>query len=99
PAGFNVQQGGFSLTGVSSPELGLTLKRAANGNLILLVETPAAGKLPARAQGTIATTRADKTRKKKVPLAHASGATRAEGTATLTLRLDASYARDLQRAG
>lgn len=99
PASFNVQQGGFSLTGSSLPELGLSVKRAANGSLILLVETPGAGKLTARAQGTITTNNGRRARKKKVLLAHASGATHAEGTTTLTLRLASKYAKDLQRAG
>jgi hypothetical protein len=99
PVGFNAAQSGFSLTGIASPELGLSVKRVAAGGLILLVETPGAGKLTAQAQGTIATKVGTKTRKKKVLLAHASGATRAEGTTTLTLHLASKYAKDLERAG
>jgi hypothetical protein len=98
-AGFNVVQGGFSLTGISTPELGLSVKRAADGGLIVLVETPGAGRLAARAVGTIATRVGQKTRKKKVMLAGASGATRAEGTATLVLHLASKYAKDLKSAG
>jgi Tol biopolymer transport system component len=99
PAGFNSVQGGFSLTGVASPELGLSVKRAADGELILLVETPGAGRLVAQAQGTISTKLGKRTRKRKVVLARASGATQAEGTATLVLRLSSMYAKDLKSAG
>jgi hypothetical protein len=99
PTGFNSVQSGFSLAGVSSPELGLSVKRAADGNLILLIETPGAGKLTARAQGTITTKVGKKTRKKKVVLANASGVTHAEGTATLVLRLASKYAKDLKSVG
>jgi len=99
PAGFNSVQGGFSLTGTGSPELGLSVKRAANGALLLLVETPGAGKLTARAEGTITTRRGKKTRKKKVMLARVSGATHAEGTVTLVLRMAAKYVKDLENAG
>lgn len=99
PAGFNVAQGGFSLTGTASPELGLSVKRTADGNLILLVETPGAGKLVAEARGTISTKAGKKTRRKKVVLAHASGATHAEGTTTLVLHLASKYAKDLKSAG
>lgn len=99
PAGFNSTQSSFSLTGTSSPELGLDVKRGANGELILLVETPGAGKLTAQAVGTITTRVGKKTRKRKVLLARSSGATQAEGTATLTLRLASKYAKDLKSAG
>jgi Tol biopolymer transport system component len=99
PANFNTVQGGFSLTGTASPELGLRVKRAANGDLIVLVETPGAGKLTARATGTIATKVGKKDHKKKVVLAHVTGITHAEGTATLVLSLAAKYANDLQKAG
>lgn len=95
----NAPQVGFSLIGTNSPELGVDVKRAADGALILLVETPGAGALTAEAQGTIATRVGKKTRKKKVMLARASGATHAEGTATLVLRLASKYAKDLRRAG
>ncbi len=99
PGGFNAVQGGFSLTGTTSPELGLSVKRAADGGLILLVETPGAGKLTAQAQGTIATKLGKKTHKQKVVLARASGATHAEGTTTLVLHLASKYAKDLKQAG
>jgi hypothetical protein len=99
PAEVNALQTGFSLVGTSSPELGLSVKRAADGSLILLVETPGAGTLVAQAQGTIATKTHGRTRKKKVELARASGAMRAEGTATLVLRLAAKYLKDLRNAG
>jgi hypothetical protein len=99
PNSFNSTQGGFLLTGATSPELGLIVKRAADGDLILLVETPGAGKLVAQAQGTISTKVGKKTRKKKVVLAHALGSTQAEGTATMVLRLASKYAKDLKSVG
>ncbi len=92
-------QGGFSLTAGASPELGLKVKRAANGNLLLLVETPGAGKLSARAEGTIATKLGKKKHRKRVVLARASGATHAEGTTTLVLKVATEYVKDLASAG
>lgn len=100
PASFNsAAQGGFELTGIASPELGLSVRRAKDGGLILLVETPGAGKLTARAVGMITAKVGKKTHKKKVVLAHASGATHAEGTATLVLHIASKYAKDLASAG
>jgi hypothetical protein len=99
PSSFNTTQSGFSLSGVASPELGLNVKRAADGDLILLVETPAAGKLTAQAVGTIVTKVGKKTHKQKAVLARASGSTHAEGTATLVLKLASKYAKDLKNAG
>jgi Tol biopolymer transport system component len=99
PAGFNVVNNGFALVGGASPELGLRVKRGADGELILLVEAPAAGKLAAQAAATITTKVGKKTRKKRVVLARAAGATRAEGTTTLVLKLASKYAKDLKRSG
>ena len=99
PAEVNSLQSGFSLVGTASPELGLSVKRAADGGLILLIETPGAGTLIAQAQGTIATKAHGKTRKKKVVLARAAGATHAEGTTTLVLRLASKYDKDLKSVG
>jgi hypothetical protein len=99
PASFNVAQGGFSLTGAALPELGLSVKRAADGGLILLVETPGAGTLVAQANGKIVARVGKGTRKKEVVLARASGATHAEGTATLVLHMASKYAKDLKNAG
>ena len=98
PAEFNPVQGGFSLTAGASPELGLRIKRAANGNLLLLVETPGAGKLSARAEGTITIKVGKRKHKKQVVLASVSGATHAEGTTTLVLKVAARYAKDLASA-
>ena len=53
PAGVNAGSGGFSLTATSSPELGVSVKRAKDGGVILLVETPGPGKLTAQARGSI----------------------------------------------
>jgi Tol biopolymer transport system component len=53
PAGVNAGLGGFSLTATSSPELGVSVKRAKDGGVILLVETPGPGKLTAKARGSI----------------------------------------------
>jgi len=64
PAGVNGGSGGFSLTASSSPELGVSVKRAKDGGVILLVETPGAGKLTADARGSIPDTASAKTSKK-----------------------------------
>ncbi len=69
PAGVNVGSGGFSLTALSSPELGVSVKRAKGGGVTLLVETPGAGKLMAKALGSIPKAASAKTAKH----AHASG--------------------------
>jgi Tol biopolymer transport system component len=53
PAGVNSGSGGFSFSAVASPELGVSVKRAKDGGVILLVETPGAGKLTAQARGSI----------------------------------------------
>jgi hypothetical protein len=99
PAAFNSTQSGFSLAGIAAPELGLRVKHGKDGGFILLVETPGAGKLTAQAVGTIATKVGRETHKKKVVLAHVSGATHAEGTTTLVLQLASKYAKDLASAG
>ena len=104
-AGVNSAQSGFSLTATASPELGLSVKRAKDGGLILLVETPGPGELTAQARGVIPAPKKSKTHKAKkvkarpVLLAHANGAARAEGTATLVLHIASKYAKDLKRAG
>lgn len=99
PEGVNSTQSGFSLSAIASPELGLSVKRAKDGGLSLLVETPGAGKLTAQAQGTITAKLGKKKRTKKVVLAQARGIARAEGTTTLVLRLAAKYTKDLTSAG
>jgi hypothetical protein len=99
PAEVNAAQGGFSLSAIAAPELGLRVKRAKGGRLILLVETPSAGKLTARAQGTIVKGSKKKARRQKVTLARASGETHAEGTATLVIHLASQYAKALKRSG
>ena len=53
PGGVNAGSGGFSLTALSSPELGVAVRRAKGGGVTLLVETPGAGKLTAKALGSI----------------------------------------------
>jgi Tol biopolymer transport system component len=53
PAGVNAGAGGFSLSALASPELGVSVKRAKDGSVILLVETPGPGQLSARAHGSI----------------------------------------------
>jgi Tol biopolymer transport system component len=53
PAGVNAGAGGFSLSAVASPELGVSVKRAKDGGVILLVETPGPGQLTAQARGSI----------------------------------------------
>jgi Tol biopolymer transport system component len=99
PAEVNSVQGGFSLSVGSSPELGLQVKHGKNGGFILLVETPGAGKLTAKARGTITTRAGKKTKKAKVTLAQASGTARSEGTTTLVLDISAKYAKDLDATG
>lgn len=95
----NVIPGGFSVSTSASPELGLHVKRGKNGGLILLVETPGAGKLTAQARGTLVKKVGKKTKKVKVMLARASGTVRAEGTTTLKLSLASKFAKQLKRAG
>jgi Tol biopolymer transport system component len=112
PAGVNAGSGGFSFSAVASPELGVSVKRAKDGGVILLVETPGSGKLTAQARGSIpkriaraskAKKTKPKSKKKKTPppvlLASASVAARSEGTTTLTLHISSKYVKDLQRAG
>jgi Tol biopolymer transport system component len=53
PAGVNAGSGGFSFSAVASTELGVSVKRAKDGGVTLLVETPGAGKLTAQARGSI----------------------------------------------
>jgi Tol biopolymer transport system component len=95
-AGVNAGSGGFTFSAVSSPELGVSVKRAKDGGLLLLVETPGAGKLTAQARGSKA---AKKKAAPAVLLSSASAAVRSEGTTTLTLHLSSKYVKDLQRAG
>ena len=64
PAGANSGSGGFLLTAASSPELGVSVKRAKDGGVTLLVETPGPGKLTARALGSIPKSASAKTAKK-----------------------------------
>jgi hypothetical protein len=72
PAGVNAGSGGFSLTASESPELGVSVKRAKDGGVTLLVETPAAGRLTAKALGTIPKSAAAKKARVSSVLAHAS---------------------------
>jgi WD40-like Beta Propeller Repeat len=99
PAGVNAAQGGFSLSATAAPELGLHVKRGRGGGLLLLVETPGPGRLTAEARSVIATNLGAKRRKRKVVLAHVSGAARSEGTTTLSMRVASKYVKDLRRAG
>jgi Tol biopolymer transport system component len=64
PAGVNAGSGGFSFSAVASPELGVSVKRAKDGGVILLVETPGPGKLTAKASGSIPKAASSKTSKK-----------------------------------
>jgi Tol biopolymer transport system component len=52
-ANVNAGSGGFALTALSAPELGVSVKRAKDGGITLLVETPGPGRLTARARGSI----------------------------------------------
>jgi Tol biopolymer transport system component len=64
PGGVNAGSGGFSLTALSYPELGVSLRRAKDGGVTLLVETPGPGKLTAKALGSIPKATSAKTAKK-----------------------------------
>jgi hypothetical protein len=99
PAEVNTVQGGFSLSSVASPELRLHVKRGKNGELLLLVETPGAGSLVAKARGSIPVKVGRRTRRRSVLLAHVSGTARSEGTTTLVLRLASKYAKYLKHLG
>jgi Tol biopolymer transport system component len=90
----NAVQGGFSLSAIAAPELGLHVKRAKAGGLLLLIETPGPGKLTAEARGSVATKVG---KRKKVVFARASGVARSEGTTTLVLSLTPKYAKELKR--
>lgn len=106
PAGVNAGSGGFSLTAVSSPELGVKVKRSKDGGVTLLVETPGPGKLVAKARGSIpraaaartsrahgSSARAAKAKKKAEPappVVLASGAATARSEGTTTLTLHIS---------
>jgi Tol biopolymer transport system component len=52
PAAVNAGAEGFSLSAVASPELGVSVRRAKDGGVILLVETPGPGQLIAQARGS-----------------------------------------------
>jgi hypothetical protein len=99
PVEVNTAQAGFSLSSTASPELGLRVKRGKNGELLLLVETPGAGSLLARARGSVPVKIGRRTRRRSVLLAHASGIARSEGTTTLVMRLGSRYAKDIERKG
>jgi hypothetical protein len=64
PAGVNAGSEGFSFSASGSPELGVSVKRAKDGGVILLVETPGPGKLTAQAHGSISKVASAKTVKK-----------------------------------
>ena len=74
PAGVNAGSGGFSLTALSSPELGVSVRRAKGGGVTLLVETPGPGKLTAKARGSSPRAAAAKTAKKTAKKAPAGAA-------------------------
>ena len=64
PAGVNGGSGGFSFSALATPELGVSVKRAKDGGVLLLVETPGAGKLIADARGSIPSAASAKKAKK-----------------------------------
>jgi Tol biopolymer transport system component len=98
PAEVNSTLATFTLTSNTSPELGLSVKRAKDGGVILLVETPGAGRITALAEGTLILKTGKKAHKRKVTLARTAGTARAEGTTTLVLHLASAYTRNLRRA-
>ncbi|MGA8363764.1 MAG: hypothetical protein WB709_04515 [Solirubrobacteraceae bacterium] len=106
PANVNAGSGGFALTALASPELGVSVKRAKDGGITLLVETPGSGKLVAKARGTIpkatatkssrahkssaSAAKAKKKAKPAPPVLLASGAATARSEGTTTLTLHIS---------
>jgi hypothetical protein len=99
PGEVNAAQGGFSLSVTAAPELGLHVKHAKDGGLIVLVETPGPGKLRADARGAISTRAHGKTKKRKVVLAHATTVARSEGTATIVMTVAHKYKKYMGSAG
>ncbi|HEU0251007.1 MAG TPA: hypothetical protein VFR48_09815 [Solirubrobacteraceae bacterium] len=93
----NAPTASFSITTAASPELGLHIKRGRNGQLLLLVETPGAGRLTAQAHATITTKVGRRTKKKRVLVARSNGVARSEGTTTLVLSPARVYAKIVQR--
>jgi Tol biopolymer transport system component len=77
PTSVNAGSGGFTLNALSSPELGVSVRRAKDGGITLLVETPGPGKLTAKARGSIPKAASGKTARKaraSSAVAHASKA-------------------------
>ncbi len=81
PAGVNAGVGGFSLSGVSSPELGVSVKRGKDGGVILLVETPGPGKLTVQARGSIPKAASAKAAKKARASSAVAGASKTKRAA------------------
>jgi Tol biopolymer transport system component len=104
PAEVNSIQGGFALSSTALPELGLHVRQGKVGSLLLLVETPGAGRISAQARGAIPTPKTKsrsghRKKPKPVVLGRATVTVRTEGTATLVLKLSAKYGNDLKRFG
>jgi Tol biopolymer transport system component len=92
PAEVNAVQTSFAITTAASPELGVHIKSGRNGQLLLLVETPGAGRLTVQARATITSGKGRKAKRRRVVVAHVAGAARSEGTTTLVLSLSRPYA-------
>ena len=90
PGGVNGGSDGFSLTAVSSPELGVSVKRAKDGGVILLVETPGPGKLVAKARGVIPKAAAAKSVRARKSLAHTAKTKKKSKAQTSVLLASAS---------
>jgi len=104
PAEVNSIQGGFALSSAASPELGLHMRQGKAGSLLLLVETPGAGRISAQARGAVPMPKTkSRSRHRKKPksvlLGRAKVIVRTEGTATLVLKLSAKYGSALKRFG
>lgn len=99
PPEVNVNEGSFSLASTSAPELGVHVKRAKAGQLLLLVETPGPGALACSAHGLVPVKVGNRSRKRSVVLARATASARSEGTTTLALKVGGRYARTLKRLG
>lgn len=105
PAGANRRPSGFALSGgTGSPDLLVQVRRGRDGSVVLVVDTPAAGRVVARASGQIAVGaskgrarghggrgRARRPKKRAATLAQASASASGAGPTTLVLRLAPRY--------
>lgn len=99
PPEVNSGGGSFSLSSAAAPELGVHVRRGKAGQLLVLVETPGAGKISCSARARLVVKAGKRLRKRTVVLALAGATARSEGTTTLVLKIGAKYARALKQLG